>query len=68
MLAPFKQLEIRRTKKGKVMQTILIVILLIILLGGLPSLGFQTSYGYGPSGLAGILLLVLIILLLTGRL
>jgi hypothetical protein len=49
------------------MSLILIIILLLIVLGGLPNLGYH-SYGYGPSGLGGVLLIVLIVLLLTGRL
>lgn len=49
----------------------LILLLLVIILlcgaGGLPQVGWH-NYGYGPSGIAGIILLVLIIMLLTGRL
>jgi hypothetical protein len=47
--------------------TILIIILILALLGGLPQLGFYQG-GYGPSGLVGVLLIILIVLLLTGRL
>lgn len=49
------------------MGLILLVILLLIVLGGLPNLGFH-SYGYGPSGIGGVLLIVVIVMLLTGRL
>jgi hypothetical protein len=49
------------------MGLILLVILLLIVLGGLPNLGFH-SYGYAPSGIGGILLVVVIVMLLTGRL
>jgi len=42
-------------------------VLLVIVLGGLPTWGYH-DYGYGPSGLGGVLLLVILILLLTGRL
>jgi len=49
------------------MSTILIIILVVLLLGGLPQVGWH-SYGYGPSGLMGVLLIVIIILLLAGRL
>jgi hypothetical protein len=51
------------------MYLILIVILIILLLGGLPAApwGHYHSYGYWPSGAVGIILVVPVILLLTGR-
>jgi hypothetical protein len=50
------------------MITILIVILVLMLLGALPSWPHSRNWGYFPSGGLGIVLLILIILLLTGRL
>lgn len=47
--------------------TILIVILVLALLGVIPSWGHSRNWGYGPSGLVGVVLLVVLILLLTGR-
>jgi hypothetical protein len=49
---------------------ILIIIILILVLGGLPTVpwGWQHNWGYGPSGLGAILLIILVVLLLTGRL
>jgi Protein of unknown function (DUF3309) len=49
------------------MGIILLVVLLLVVFGGLPNLGLH-SYGYGPSGIGGVLLLVVLVLLLTGRL
>lgn len=46
---------------------ILLVIVILLLVGGLPNWGYH-QFGWGPSGLGGILLIVLIVLLLTGRL
>jgi hypothetical protein len=46
--------------------TILVVILIVILIGGMPNWGFH-QYGYGPSGIVGVLLIVLVVLLLMGR-
>lgn len=49
------------------MTTILIVILILILVGALPSWGYSRNWGYGPSGLVTILLVILIVMMLTGR-
>jgi len=49
------------------MGIILLIVLLLAVFGGLPNLGLH-SYGYGPSGIGGVLLLVVAVLLLTGRL
>ena len=50
-----------------VMSLILLILVLLIVFGGLPNWGYH-NYGYGPSGIGGIILIILIILLLTGRL
>lgn len=51
------------------MSLLLIVLLVLLVVGGLPGVGpIQHTYGYGPSSVGGVLLLVLLILLLTGRL
>jgi hypothetical protein len=50
------------------MSTILLIVLILILLGALPLWPYSSGWGYYPSGGVGILLLILIILLLTGRL
>ncbi len=49
------------------MGTILLIVLIILLLGGLPHYGYSRNWGYGPSGGAGLLLLVVLILVLMGR-
>ena len=49
------------------MGLVLVVIVLLLLFGGLPHWGYH-SYGYRPSGLGAVLLIILIVLLLTGRL
>ncbi len=48
--------------------TILIVVVILALLGVLPSWPHSRSWGYGPSGAVGLVLLIVVILLLTGRL
>jgi hypothetical protein len=50
------------------MLTILIIILVLMLLGALPSWPHSRNWGYMPSGSMGIVLLILVVLLLTGRL
>ena len=50
------------------MGTILLVILILALVGVLPTWNHSRSWGYGPSGITGLLVVVLIFLLLTGRL
>ncbi len=49
------------------MSTILLVILIVILVGTLPRWPHSRSWGYGPSGGLGLLVVILIILLLMGR-
>jgi Protein of unknown function (DUF3309) len=47
--------------------TILIVVLILALLGALPTWGHSRNWGYAPSGGVGLVLLILIVLFLTGR-
>jgi hypothetical protein len=47
--------------------TILIVLLVLMLLGALPTWSHSKNWGYGPSGGLGVVATVLIILLLMGR-
>ena len=49
------------------MGLLLLVVLLVVVFGGLPAWGYH-SYGYYPVGIGGIVLLVVVVLLLTGRL
>jgi hypothetical protein len=50
------------------MGTLLIIILIILLIGALPSWPYSSGWGYYPSGGLGLILLIIIILLLMGRL
>lgn len=49
------------------MSILLLVIVLLVVFGGLPQVSGH-GFGYGPSGIGGIILLILVIMLLTGRL
>jgi hypothetical protein len=47
--------------------TILVILLILMLVGAIPRWGHSSGWGYGPSGIVGILLIVVLILALTGR-
>ena len=47
--------------------TIVLIILIILLIGGLPSWPYSRGWGYGPSGVVGLILVILLILLLLGK-
>jgi len=47
--------------------TVLVVILILMLIGAIPRWGYSSGWGYGPSGIVGILLIVVLVLALTGR-
>lgn len=47
--------------------TILLVVLILVLVGVLPTWPHSRSWGYAPSGLAGVVLVIVIVLLLMGR-
>ena len=49
------------------MSTLLLVILILFLVGALPTWPYSANWGYGPSGGLSLVLLVLVVLLLTGR-
>lgn len=49
------------------MGTILIILLILLLIGAVPSWGHSRGWGYGPSGILGLVLIVVIILVLMGR-
>ena len=49
------------------MNTIIVIILSLLLIGALPSWGYSRGWGYGPSGGLGLILLIILILMLMGR-
>lgn len=58
---------IKGEKQRMPVTTILIIILILALIGVFPSWPHARAWGYGPSGLLGIVLVILLILLLLGR-
>jgi hypothetical protein len=63
-------LDGRRTTAGKerTMSTILLVILILLLVGALPTWPYSSGWGYYPSGGLGLILVIVIVLALSGRL
>jgi len=49
------------------LSTILLIILVLILIGALPTWPYSSGWGYYPSGGLGIILIILVVLLLMGR-
>jgi len=47
--------------------TILLIVLIVLLVGGLPIFPHSRSWGYGPSGLLGTVLIIVLILVLLGK-
>jgi hypothetical protein len=50
-----------------VLGTILVILLILLLIGALPRWGYSSGWGYGPSGLLGLILIIIIILAVLGR-
>jgi hypothetical protein len=50
-----------------VLGTILIILLILLLIGALPRWGYSSGWGYGPSGLLGLILIIIVSLVLLGR-
>lgn len=48
--------------------TIVLIVLVLLLIGALPSWPHSRSWGYGPTGALGVVLVIVIVLLMTGRL
>jgi uncharacterized protein DUF3309 len=53
---------------GETMITILLVIVILMLVGAIPAWPHSRGWGYRPSGALGVVLLVLLVLMLSGRL
>ena len=47
--------------------TLLLIVLVLLLVGAIPSWPYSRSWGYGPSGILGVVLIIVLVLALTGR-
>jgi hypothetical protein len=54
-------------EETSMLSTILLIILILLLLGALPAWPYSRGWGYGPSGLTLVLVVILVVLLATGR-
>jgi hypothetical protein len=59
---------VRCSRRHHLLGTILIIILILLVVGALPTWGHSKSWGYFPSGGLGLILIILIVLVLMGRL
>jgi hypothetical protein len=55
------------TRRERLVITIRLVVLILMLIGSTPSWPYSRSWGYGPSGVLGILVLIVLILALSGH-
>ena len=49
------------------LSTVLIIVLILLLIGAFPRWGYSSGWGYGPSGIVGVILIIVLVLALTGR-
>jgi hypothetical protein len=64
---PWRNRAAARERKDIALYTLLVIILVILLLGALPTWPYSGAWGYYPSGGLGLVLLIVIVLLLMGR-
>ena len=50
------------------LSTLLLIVLILVLIGSLPTWPHSRGWGYGPSGVVGLILIIVLILLLLGKL
>jgi hypothetical protein len=54
-------------EERSMLSTILIIVLILLLIGALPTWPYSANWGYGPGGGVGLLLIILVVLVLMGR-
>jgi hypothetical protein len=63
---PGKQVLINQAGGHNMLGTILLIVLILLLIGAFPSWPYSRSWGYGPTGGVGIIVIVVIVLLIAG--
>jgi hypothetical protein len=68
-LATVRRVDARQLSEMRhiMLTTVLIIILILALVGSLPTWGYSRNWGYAPGGGVGLLLIILIVLALSGR-
>lgn len=59
--------RLRLTRGGMMLMTILLIVLILALLGAVPAWPYSRDWGYAPSGVVGLALVIVLVLALTGR-
>jgi len=68
MVVPVRRLEeLRKPLRSAHMYTILLIILVLLLIGALPTWPYSSGWGYYPSGGLGLVLIIVLVLVLMGR-
>jgi len=57
----------RILRKKIMLGTIILILLILFIIGGLPTWGYSREWGYRPSGIIGLILVIYLILVLIGR-
>jgi hypothetical protein len=65
--APTLACPVTSFKRSEFMSTILLIVLVLLVVGALPTWPYSTGWGYYPSGGLGLVVLIVLILVLTGR-
>jgi Protein of unknown function (DUF3309) len=59
--------DLKPNEDTAMLSTILVVLLILMLVGALPTWGYSRNWGFAPGGLVGVILIIVLILALTGR-
>lgn len=66
-MATPRAVSARKPMRAAMLSTVLLIVLVLLVVGAIPSWPYSRGWGYGPSGLLGVILVVVLILALTGR-